>query len=596
MNEAIDACGRAIEALKNSKGEMRGAKLDLVQVTADLDKALKKKTFSDKTKSLPGNTIDTVSFLSKIHEDGAPKFEYQSNDIIATLEDLLATFKFMKMDLDTDEHNNKAADERTILGMANERKFAEKERDEKSTIAGAKQERLSDKTDQRKDESDDQQDDFEFMKRLERECSDRAEAFDQRSGVRANELTALSQATEELEAGASPNYEKNLYHNKNLVELQKSSTAGKQPAFPKVASPATFVQINKVEHMKRHRLMDRVSKVLNEAAEKSDSGALAAIATRVQVAFRQEGEAVDHFVKVRGLIQDLLDKLKADETSEASQKENCDTGIREATNQRDNAQAEIEIATGKHTTLTADLNSLEDDNEKLAAQIAELKKALLESRELYQVNLEEAETQIGLWTDSWNHIDMAMQILSEFYSKHAFIQKQKLPNDFLGKDFASAKEFQTGMDRDGNRVRDLAPETEDAKYQGAQAESEGILNVLEVISADFKKSLKQAQDDKVELVALQEMFEKDTEADLKRKDQLISKNDFKISSVNEMILNEENTLKDNNGILEGALNELATLHTMCVKGEETYEERKATREREIAALREAVNILENWQG
>jgi hypothetical protein len=44
--------------------------------------------------------------------------------------------------------------------------------------------------------------------------------------------------------------------------------------------------------------MDRVSKVLNDAAE-SDSGALAAIATRVQVAFRQEGEAVDHFVKVK---------------------------------------------------------------------------------------------------------------------------------------------------------------------------------------------------------------------------------------------------------------------------------------------------------
>merc|ERR1719217_896196 len=160
------------------------------------------------------------------------------------LEDLLATFKKMKEKLDFDEHYAQAADEDAILGMSNERKFAEKDRSEKSTIAASKQERMEDRIDQRKDESDDQSDDFEFMKRLEAECSRRAHAFDQRSGVRANELTALSQATAELEAGASPQYDKNLYHNANLMDLQKSSsstgkapTSGSKPTYPKISSP-----------------------------------------------------------------------------------------------------------------------------------------------------------------------------------------------------------------------------------------------------------------------------------------------------------------------------------------------------------------------
>ena len=33
MNEAIDACGAAIDALKDSKAQMKGAKLNLAQVT-----------------------------------------------------------------------------------------------------------------------------------------------------------------------------------------------------------------------------------------------------------------------------------------------------------------------------------------------------------------------------------------------------------------------------------------------------------------------------------------------------------------------------------------------------------------------------------
>merc|ERR1719473_699559 len=56
MNEAIAACGAAIDALKDSKKEMQGAKLDLVQVAS--------------AKVAQGT--HTVALLSKLK--GAPKF------------------------------------------------------------------------------------------------------------------------------------------------------------------------------------------------------------------------------------------------------------------------------------------------------------------------------------------------------------------------------------------------------------------------------------------------------------------------------------------------------------------------------------------
>merc|ERR1719399_1658312 len=111
------------------------------------------------------------------------------------------------------------------------------------------------------------------------------------------------------------------------------------------------------------------------AAGRTRSGVLSVLAARV-------GVAEDHFVKVRGLIKDLIAKLKADAKAEATQKGMCDKGMAKAISDRDEANAKIEVANAKITTLTAKKNSLEDEIDTLNGQIAELKKALLEATEL----------------------------------------------------------------------------------------------------------------------------------------------------------------------------------------------------------------------
>ena len=111
----------AIEALKDSKKQMKGAKLNLAQVTSGLVKAVSKQPV-----------------LAQIYSKAAPKFEYQSNDIISTLEDLLATFKSMKKDLDVEEFDINSAFEKNKLALSNEQKFAEKDRAEKEAIVEGK--------------------------------------------------------------------------------------------------------------------------------------------------------------------------------------------------------------------------------------------------------------------------------------------------------------------------------------------------------------------------------------------------------------------------------------------------------------------------
>jgi len=95
-----------------------------------------------------------------------------------------------------------------------------------------------------------------------------------------------------LKDGAVPNFSAN----KKLVGLQLRTAA----------KSASFVQISSVQHQRSasEKVFQRVREYLVDAADRTGSKALSAVAVRVEL-------AADHFVKVRGLIKDLIAKLKA---------------------------------------------------------------------------------------------------------------------------------------------------------------------------------------------------------------------------------------------------------------------------------------------
>merc|ERR1719456_281138 len=107
-------------------------------------------------------------------------------------------------------------------------------------------------------------------------------------------------------------------------------------------------------------------------------------------------------------------------------------------------------------------------------------------------------------------VKTALGLLKEFYDK-AFMQTGKYtpPNS----------------DRDGNTVGDLAPEVFGDKYHGAQAESKGIVGILEVILSDFERTNGKAESEEKESEAAFEQFEKETNADVDKKENRIKKAD-----------------------------------------------------------------------
>merc|ERR1719291_1260224 len=178
-------------------------------------------------------------------------------------------------------------------------------------------------------------------------------------------------------------------------------------------------------------------------------------------------------------------------------------------------------------------------------------------------------------------VEQAIQFLKTYYEGAGFLQRGSF--------------VPTNSDRDGKTVGDLAPEVFDSEYQGAQESSKGIIGLLEVILADFDRTHTTVDGQETQAQTDFEAFETQNTGDTQEKEGFVETKEGQVADIEDDLTTLGNSLADEEKDHEDALKELEVLHSQCVAGEETYEERVANRKKEIEALKEAHDILENWQ-
>merc|ERR1719410_1052488 len=307
VSNAISALKRAIAAMKDSKTQLEG-KVDLELLEQTMAR------FSISTAQL--------AVLKSTKPGEAFQYEYHSNDIIATLEGLLDTFTATKNRLDMEEFEANSVFEKKRLDLENTKKFTEEDKLAKEKLSAAKTERKEEAVAERTQEQKDKDADESFMRVLQTKCEDTAKEWDERSVTRASELTAIAKALEALETGVVPNWGAN----KKLVGLQRKQMV-------KVRSVQSFLQLRGSASAKEERLRERILQALINPTHSSPM--LTALSLKVRV-------AEDHFVKVRSIIKDLLDKLAAQAAAEKTQKGFCDEQMKETITKRDEEAAKLE--------------------------------------------------------------------------------------------------------------------------------------------------------------------------------------------------------------------------------------------------------------
>merc|ERR1719171_3305988 len=248
-------------------------------------------------------------------------FKFHSGGIIEIMQNTMKQFKVNKNDLDAEWAEKKHTFDMAQGARMNQIKALEQNLSEAEKENAAKQERKQMAEDDKTKTTEDKNADNTFMDDLTSQCEAKATAWDARSKTRANELTAIAEALKTLKGEVAGNYNAN----KKLVLATQHSQVSKAPGhWEWVADSSddeaevdddTVDTLSFLQRKKRgghkgvvvHKMMSYLSK--QAKALKSDQ--LSALMIRMKE---------DHFVKVRGMIKDLVAKLEADAAAEADQK------------------------------------------------------------------------------------------------------------------------------------------------------------------------------------------------------------------------------------------------------------------------------------
>merc|ERR1719401_1914766 len=295
--------------------------------------------------------------------------------------------------------------------------------------------------------------------------------------------------------------------------------------------------------------------------KKINSMALMSLSARV---------SADPFMKVKGLIQRLIERLLEESKNEATKKGFCDTELGKAEKDRDYRFSEAK-------DLSADLAKLEAKKDELTTEIDDLnseikieKIGLKESTEDRKTGKDANMHTVGVSKEGLEAVKDALAILKAFYkqaAKASFVQASPVDEDTSGPGFDSA-------------------------YKGKQGASKAIIALLETIISDFDRTDRKteeseynAQRDFVEY----EQTAKSSIAGKMTKEELDS---LDLKTCKAMIETKFEDLQTAMDLLDSALKELEKLKPTCIDTGMSYAERVAKREEEIKALGSALCILD----
>jgi len=276
----------------------------------------------------------------------------------------------------------------------------------------------------------------------------------------------------------------------------------------------------------------------------------------------------DVFAKVKGLIVDMIAKLEAEAKAEATEKAYCDDEMSKTEEKKGDLEAVVAKLTSKIDLAAAKSAELKDEVKVLQAELAKLAKTQAEmdsirSEEKAAYDTAKSELEAGI-----AGVQKALGVLRDYYGGAAFVQNKGF--DAFMQQPAKPKTF--------------------VKAEGAGA---SIIDILEVVESDFTKNLAAEETQEEDSVSTYEKTTQDNKIATTEKSQGVKYKTQEFTgldkAISDMTGDKDTTVTE----LDAVLEYYGKLKERCIAKPETYAERKARREAEIAGLKEALSVLEN---
>merc|ERR1719313_1638457 len=402
-------------------------------------------------------------------------YEFHAGDIVGTVEKLLKAFRDKKVELETTEAKAISDFERGQQSLKHMLKAAKESLEEKNKERTVTTEEIASAQGDMTTMNAVLNDDRTYLKDLTIKCELKAKQWDQRSSMRADELTAITQALTVLTGSVASQAEKVGEGGRPAMiqqDVQAPEDDDLQVSFVQKAAVAkTALRLVKKagvapEKSDQDVIRTKLIAIFKAAGKKFKSPVLSTLAIKV---------AEDPFVKIKGMIQEMIEKLLEEEADEANHKGWCDEEISKTVKDRDYRLADIEA-------LHASLEELNARAEKLTLEKAELEEQLSTLNSDYTNQTaaraeEKAENEetVSEAKDGVSAIKQALEILSHFYGE------------------AAKATVEDGLIQ--QTPGDDAPDPGfDSAYTGSQGSATGIVGMMEVILGDFERTISDTEE------------------------------------------------------------------------------------------------------
>merc|ERR1719478_299046 len=424
--ELVDVIGtleRAIGILEKEMSKSGAAMVQLKSATS-VAQALAVMVQATSLSTADASKLSALLQSSEASEDGsdslgapaAAVYKGQSGGIIETMQDLYDKGEAQLEEARKTETKNVQAYEMLAQSLKDEIKYANKDLDKaKKSLASSAETQATAEGDLEVT-SKDLAEDIKDLATLHQDCMTGAEDFEAETKSRGEELKALATAKKVI-VEATSGAQEQAY---GFIQVSMSSGA----------DLANFEAV----------------RFVRDLARKQNSPALAQLASRMVTVMRGKHGA-DIFAKVKGLIQDMIEKLNKEAEADATEKAYCDKEMAETEQKKADKEADIEklstkidSMTAKSATLKSEVATLQKELSALAKAQAEMDKLRAEEKAAFDAN--SAEMKKGV-----KGVQLALKVLRDYYSKA------------------------------------------DKAHSSADGAGSGIIGLLEVCESDFSKGL-----------------------------------------------------------------------------------------------------------
>mmetsp|Transcript_138033 Transcript_138033/g.385062 ORF Transcript_138033/g.385062 Transcript_138033/m.385062 type:complete len:665 (+) Transcript_138033:95-2089(+) len=484
-----------------------------------------------------------AALLQEEKANGAPAvaaYEFQSDNVISVLEKLHEEFKSGLRDVETAEANAAHAYDLQMLHISNTLEYLSHHRGEKAVLKGQEQAEAAAFKGQLSETKVDLAEDKKLLAETQATFEVKKRTYEGNQQVRAEELEVIGKAIEILsDPTVAESYAKHI----NMLQ-----TLAKP-----ISSHVAFFQEKSERASQRALARDQAVELLRLRAKAISSKVLANAAADM---------AENPFAKVVEMIKELLDKLTEQASSEADHKQWCDGELKANKLRRNSATTAVERLSAEVEELAAKIAAMAAELATLSKEQASLATAMTEATVFRQREAAENEAAIKDASQAQEALKKALEILREFYASQAsFVQRTK-----------------------------QVPEMQ--AYKGMQGSQKGIIGMLEVIESDFARLETDTRASETQAAEQYKEFMAESKASKESKHKL----EVQLKLDKDQAEFEQGRKKDD---LDAASKELAAANTYydslkppCLVVHVSYEDRAARRKEEIAALKEAYEILD----